>query len=128
MASRHNPGMTFRRIDFSSLPLPDRSVDGIISFYSIIHTPKRMVDLLFKEFHRVLKEGGTLLVSVKEGDHEGYLDEFLGHRARIYFSHFRKEEIERLMIASGFRILFLESRAPYEEEIAVSRIYAIGER
>jgi hypothetical protein len=65
---------------------------------------------------------------VKEGDQEGFLQEFLGLRARIYFTHFQEEEIERLLTENGFRILFLESRSPLVGEIAVPRIFAIGEK
>ena len=113
---------------FSDLPLADGSADGLVAFYAIIHTPKRLIDRYFREFRRVLKGGGKLILSVKEGDEEGYLDEFLGYETRSYFSHFRAEEIERYLAGNGFRTLLLESRRPYDDEIAVPRIYAIGER
>lgn len=128
IASRLHPEIEFLRMDMSDLRLADGSADGLIAFYAIIHTPKRLIGRYFREFRRVLKEGGKLLLSVKEGEEEGYLDKFLGYETRIYFSHFRAEEIERYLAESGFRTLLLESRRPYDEEIAVPRIYAIGER
>ncbi len=128
IASRLHPEIEFLRMDMSDLRLADQSADGLVAFYAIIHTPKRLVGRYFREFRRVLKRGGKLLLSVKEGDEEGYLEEFLGHGTRIYFSHFRAEEIERYLAGNGFRTLLLESRRPYDEEIPVPRIYAIGER
>ena len=59
----------------------DESVDGIIFFYSIIHTPKQFQHVLFCEFNRVLKAGGRICVVVKKGDAEGYVDELIGARA-----------------------------------------------
>lgn len=128
IASRHNPGMRFLGMDMSDLAIGDGEVDGIIAFYSIIHTPKVHVPRLFREFHRVLGKGGKLLVTVKEGGEEERLDEFLGFDTTIHFTHFRRREIETYFVEHGFKLLLLDSRAPIEEEIAVSRIYAIGEK
>lgn len=128
ITSQYNPHMQFRTMDMADLQLEGESIDGIIAFYSIIHTPKENIHEIFYEFHRVLKRGGKLLVTVKEGDEEGFIDELLGYEATIYFTHFKREEIERYFVETGFKILFLEQRDPYQEEIAVPRIYAIGEK
>ena len=113
-------------MDMADLGLDSQSIDGVVSYYSIIHTPRKLVPKLFREFHRVLRKGGKLLVSVKAGDQEGYLEELLGFRTRIYFTHFQEEEIARYLAGNGFEILFLESRKPLLDEIAVPRIFAIG--
>ncbi|MEJ2634423.1 MAG: class I SAM-dependent methyltransferase [Calditrichia bacterium] len=128
IASKYNPGMKFACMNMTDLGMGEQSIDGIISFYSIIHTPKKYIHRIFTEFFRVLTPRGKLLVAVKSGEQEGYLDEFLGFRTKIYFTHFIPEEIQTYFINNGFRILFQESRAPYQDEIAVSRIYMIGEK
>jgi ubiquinone/menaquinone biosynthesis C-methylase UbiE len=128
IASACHPEMEFLVMDMANLKLDDQSIDGIVSYYSIIHTPKRSIPAIFQEFRRVLKKKGKLLVSVKGGDQEGYLQEFLGFRTRVYFTHFQKEEIARFLTENGFGILSLESRNPLEGEIAVPRIFALGEK
>jgi ubiquinone/menaquinone biosynthesis C-methylase UbiE len=128
LASTVNPGMKFLRMDISNLHLEDHSIDGIISYYSLIHTPKRLVTKILLEFRRVLKDGGKLLVAVKKGEEEGFLEEFLGQDTKIYFSNFTKDEIEKLLIDARFKIDLLEERDPYREEISVSRIFCIGEK
>jgi SAM-dependent methyltransferase len=128
VASTCHPEMEFMLMDMANLALKDRSADGIVSYYSIIHAPKRLIPRFFREFHRVLKRGGKLLLSVKEGDEEGFLEEFLGFRTRIYFAHFHRDDIARFLSDSGFETLFLESRNPLEDEIPVPRIFAIGEK
>jgi SAM-dependent methyltransferase len=128
VARRENPGMQFRVMDMASLDLADESVDGIISFYSIIHTPKRFQPVLFSEFNRVLKEGGRIVIVVKKGDMEGYVDELEGFKTRLYFTNFNEDEIRNYLEANKFRVVSLETRHPYDFEIPVDRIYATGVR
>jgi len=128
IAKRENPEMRFQVMDMARLDIADESIDGIISFYSIIHTPKQFVNRLFCEFNRVLKKHGRLLIVVKKGDAEGYVDELEGFKTRLYFTHFKEEEIRSYLMANGFKVIFLETRRPYDFEIPVERIYAIGEK
>jgi ubiquinone/menaquinone biosynthesis C-methylase UbiE len=115
-------------MDMTRLDIADESIDGIISFYSIIHTPKRFMYVLFREFNRVLKKSGKILIVVKKGDTEGYVDELEGFKTRLYFTNFREEEIEGFLETNGFRVTLLEARKPYDFEIPVERIYAVGEK
>jgi len=128
IARRENPKMRFQTMDMTRLDIADESIDGIISFYSIIHTPKRFMHALFREFNRVLKKSGKILIVVKKGDTEGYVDELEGFKTRLYFTNFREEEIEGFLETNGFRVTLLETRKPYDFEIPVDRIYAVGEK
>jgi len=112
IAREANPGLEFSREDMAGMSFDDGVVDGIISFYSIIHTPKKFVGEIFREFRRVLKPGGRLLVAVKAGYGEGILDELLGIKTEIYFSLFKEKELGDLFSKAGFVIEFLERRRP----------------
>ncbi|MEW5870964.1 MAG: GNAT family N-acetyltransferase [Chloroflexota bacterium] len=128
LARRNHPGMRFERGDLADLPFDPTSFDGIIAYYSIIHTPKRYVSELFAEFHRLLKPGGFLLVAVKAGETEGYVANFLETEAEIYFSLFTLAEIRGYFDQAGFLLEFLEQRNPYDFEISNERIFAIGKK
>lgn len=128
IARRENPKMQFQVMDMTKLGIADASIDGIISFYSIIHTPKRFVNILFQEFNRILKKSGKILVVVKKGDREGYVDELLGLKTTIYTTYFTEKDLEIYLLANGFELIFLETRQPYDFEIHVERIYAIGRK
>lgn len=126
IARRENPRMEFRVMDMARLEMAGGSVDGIVSFHSIIHTPKRLQPLLFREFSRVLKPGGRVAVVVKKGGGEGYVDELMGLKARLYFASFSEAEVRGLLESGGFRVELIRTRQPYGFEIPVERIYAIG--
>jgi len=128
LARQHNRDMPFVQGDIGELPFADRSVDGIIAYYSIIDTPKRCVARLFAGFHRVLRPGGRLLVAVKAGENEGYLTELLGIETEIYMSLFTQDEIRAYLQQAGLTLEWLDQRSPYEWEINAERVFAIGRR
>jgi len=128
LAASLNSEIAFVQSDMAALPFCDGVFDGIVAYYSIIHTPKSTIPNLFNELRRVIAPGGALLVSVKAGDGEEEPGELLGIATPIHFSFFDEGEIRRLFVGSGFDIEFLNRRAPYAHEIAQDRTYAIGRR
>jgi SAM-dependent methyltransferase len=128
LARNHNPDMRVERGDISQLPFEDGTFDGIVAYYSIIDTPKRYVPRIFSEFHRTLKRNGHLLIAAKAGTTEGYVDDLLGISAEIYFTLFSTQEIAAYFEQTDFFVEFLESRNPYDFEIASERIFAIGKK
>lgn len=128
LARLNNPDMRFEYADISNMPFDENSFDGLISYYSIINTPKIYVNKIFNEFHRVLKPHGCLLVAVKAGTAEGYVDDLLGIKTKIYSSLFTLDEITGYFKESGFIIEFIDKRNPYDFEISKERIFAIGKK
>jgi ubiquinone/menaquinone biosynthesis C-methylase UbiE len=121
-----NPEMKFSVMDMCNLQFPDESFDGMVGFYSIIHIPKDYIKLAFKEFNRVLKKDGMLLLAVHKGDSEEVLNEALWEKASLFISKFKEIELIENMTKSGFGIKFIETRQPYEFEVKTERIYALG--
>lgn len=128
LARKHNPSMRFERGNIGRLNCADQTYDGIISYYSIIDTPKRYVNIIFTELHRVLKEGGFLLIAVKEGTTEGFVNELLEIKTELYFSLFTEDEIAGYFEQGGFILEYMDKRNPYDFEIGVPRIFAIGKK
>jgi len=128
IAKKHHHEIRFEVGDFSGMKYSDNYFDGIISYYSIIDTPKIYIRKVLKEFKRVLKPDGYLLLVVKEGTTEGYQNELLGIEIEIYFTLFTKEEIESYLIENKFEIIKLQQRKPYPDEIETDRIYTIAKK
>jgi ubiquinone/menaquinone biosynthesis C-methylase UbiE len=128
LARLNNPKMKFECADISKMPFDDNSFDGLISYYSIINTPKFYVGRIFAEFRRVLKPSGSLLVAVKAGTVEGYIDDLLRIKTKIYSSLFTQKEIVAYFSQAGFLLEFFDKRNPYDFEISNERIFAIGKK
>ena len=128
LARHNNPDMKFECADIGSMPFDDNSFDGLISYYSIINTPKIYMNKIFDEFRRVLKPEGYLLVAVKAGTAEGYIDDLLGVKTKIYSALFTKEEIVTYFGQAGFLLEFFDKRNPYDFEISNERIFALGKK
>ncbi|MEV6327725.1 class I SAM-dependent methyltransferase [Streptomyces sp. NPDC051909] len=62
LAREAHPGLRFEVGSMSALDLADGALGGILSRWSIIHTPPREVPAVLAEFHRVLAPGGHLLL------------------------------------------------------------------
>ncbi|GIE90619.1 class I SAM-dependent methyltransferase [Actinoplanes regularis] len=63
------PGLRFDECSMTALNIADGVLGGVLSRWSIIHTPPREVAAILAEFHRVLAPGGHLLIgfSASEG-------------------------------------------------------------
>ena len=128
LAQNYNQDMKFECADIGKMPFGGNSFDGLISYYSIINTPKIYINKLFDEFHRVLATNGYLLVAVKAGTTEGYIEDLLGIKTKSYFTLFTTEEIVDYFSKAGFLLEFFDKRNPYDFEILNERIFAIGKK
>ncbi|MFI2037785.1 class I SAM-dependent methyltransferase [Streptomyces bottropensis] len=69
LARQAHPGVRFEVGSMAALDIPDGALGGVLSRWSVIHTPPHEVPVLLAEFHRVLAPGGHLLIgfSASEG-------------------------------------------------------------
>ncbi|UCE65634.1 MAG: methyltransferase domain-containing protein [Candidatus Zixiibacteriota bacterium] len=102
-ARKNIPGTTFLQMDMTRLDFPPASFDGVISTYAIIHVPRETHAGLFESFYRVLKSGGTMLVSVASWEWEEFAD-YMG--VDMFWSHYDSDRNESLITAAGFEIEF----------------------
>lgn len=97
--------------DFNDLKFENESFDGIWAYTSLLHIPRADIDLPLSEIRRVLKMGGTFGLGLIEGDTELYR-ESSGTKGQRWFTFYKKEEIEGLLIKHGFEVLFFEEFKP----------------
>ena len=128
IARKNNPTIQFEVGDFSKTNYEDNYFDGLVSYYSIVDSPKIYLDKIFKEFNRVLKKNGYLLLVVKEGNTEGYTKELLGIETEIYFSLFTEYEIRTILERNDFEVVKMSIRKPYEEEIQIDRLFSVSKK
>ena len=113
-ARRLNPEIHFQQGDMLSLAeVADETYGGVAAFYSLIHVPRpRVVDAL-RELRRVLRKGGTLLVTFHIGRETIHKDEFFGQEVSLDFHFFESAEMKEYLAAAGFDLEEAVERDPY---------------
>jgi len=96
---------------FDNLPFKDESFDGAWSYTSLLHIPKKSVDIPLKEIFRILKPSGVFALGLIEGDNEEYREN-LGVDMPRWFSFYQKEEVEDLCRQHGFKLIHFEIFKP----------------
>ena len=105
LAGSHSPGAHIAQADLVALPFGDRSFDGLVSYYAVIHVPRSEHRVIFDEFRRVLVPGGVALLCLGAGDvaedhdPEGWLG------APMFWSHFDAGTNLEMLRASRFDII-----------------------
>lgn len=104
-AKKNVPNATFFCQDMTSLSLPAESLDGICSYYAIIHIPREEHAALLANFHRMLKTGGVALLCLGAEDLVDDIDEnYLG--TRMYWSHFNSKAYLKMLRQTRFHIIW----------------------
>lgn len=106
LAKSYVPEARYEVRDMSELQDNEYSVDAIVSFYAIFHTPRENHADLIKKFKSFLKPNGYILITMGVNDWEGKEDNFCG--SEMYWSHYGAEKNKELIEKAGFEIIFSE--------------------
>jgi SAM-dependent methyltransferase len=109
--------------DMRWIPFATDSLGGLLAFYSIIHVRRTELSTVVREFHRVLRPGGRVLMSAHEGREEVERDTFLDERLPFAATLFELDEIVDASRAAGLEVALAERRAPYANEGNTVRLY-----
>lgn len=96
---------------FDDLPFEDTSFDGVWSYTSLLHTPKKSIGIPFKEIYRVLAPSGMFALGLIEGETEGYKQRS-GIDMPRWFSFYQKDEVIALCKQHGFELVYFETFKP----------------
>ncbi len=106
--------------DMRHLPLQAGSVHGIWCWAALMHLPREAVPQALAEFARILRSGGSLSVSVAEGDGEGFEAATpYGSDHRRWFTRYRQPELTALLTAAGFSIRNIRCHRAYRDWLSV---------
>lgn len=120
-AQRLYPAIPFAHGNMRSLDAADGAWGGIVAFYSIIHIPRDEVVAVLREFKRVLRPGGVLLLAFHIGQDSIHLDDWWDQAVALDFVFFQIDEMQAYLATAGFEIEVVIERAPYVEAEHPSR-------
>lgn len=103
LARQNVPKGKYKVQDMSQLQKNEYSVDAVVSFYAIFHTPRETHKDLFLKINSFLPIDGKILVTMGFHDWEGEDHDFYG--SSMYWSHFDAKTNRRLIEDAGFTIV-----------------------
>jgi SAM-dependent methyltransferase len=104
--------------DMRHLPFMSKSVPGVWACASLLHLSRADAMIALEEFHRLLRPGGSIYLSVKSGDSSGWSPCVSGQRWYAYWS---AHEIDLALKSSGFVIRYRDETT-HAENVWLSRI------
>ncbi|MFC9605390.1 class I SAM-dependent methyltransferase [Streptomyces niveus] len=79
LAREAYPGLRFDVGSMTGLDIADGVLGGVLSRWSVIHTPPRELPVILAEFHRVLAPGGHLLIGFSASEDPSHPTQVFDH-------------------------------------------------
>ncbi|WP_313540751.1 class I SAM-dependent DNA methyltransferase [Leifsonia aquatica] len=120
VARREHPGIPFSVGSMLDLPFGQAELAGALAWYSIIHIPQEEQDALFREFARVVRPGGRLVLAFQvstAGDEDVVrLTHAYGHDIDLRTRRQSPERVRGRLVAAGFALTGEVLREPAAPE------------
>ncbi|MBV9100675.1 MAG: class I SAM-dependent methyltransferase [Candidatus Dormibacteraeota bacterium] len=124
IARRLNPGAHVHQASMDAIPVPDAAWSGIVAFYALCHVAGSELPVVLREFARVLRPEGMVLVAFHAGDEVRHADELLGVPVDLDFHFHTTSKVAELLDDAGFEVTAVMERVAYQPwEVATRRAY-----
>lgn len=107
LACERVPDARFLQADMTAIPLADGSVDAVTAYHAVFHVPRESQSEVYREFARVLRPGGRLLMTLPSGRFETVREGWMG--GRMLFSAPGRERTLTWLREAGFTDLRTET-------------------
>jgi ubiquinone/menaquinone biosynthesis C-methylase UbiE len=104
-ARRRHPHVPFTVADVDALPIASASVGGVLAWYSLIHHEPAAVPDTLREFARILRPGGSLLVGFFTGPDLVTFD-----HAVVTAHCWPPSALEAVLVIAGFDVVETHTR------------------
>jgi len=93
--------------EMSQLPIADATADAITAYHAVFHVPRERQPAVYREFARVLRPGGWLLMTLPGGRFETVRRGWMG--GEMFFSSPGRDRTLAALRAAGFTDLRTET-------------------
>ncbi|MBC6450607.1 class I SAM-dependent DNA methyltransferase [Actinokineospora xionganensis] len=121
------PDIRFDEGTITALDLPSGGLRGVVAWYSIIHTPRPLLPVVFAAFHRVLAPGGQVLLAFQVGDERKTITSAYGHAVTCEAYRLPVDLVEELLVEAGFELRARMIREAAGKE-TTPQAYLFGQR
>ncbi|MFF9689187.1 class I SAM-dependent methyltransferase [Streptomyces sp. NPDC014623] len=111
LARQDHPGLRFDVGSMAALDIADGVLGGVLSRWSVIHTPPQEIPVIFGEFHRVLAPGGHLLICFSATDDPSHLTQAFDHAVALAY-RWSPDHLATMLRTSGLTEVARMVRAP----------------
>ena len=101
-ARRLHPDLTFDVGELADLPAEDGAADGILAWYSIIHSSPAALPAIAREFWRTLRRGGLALIGFQAGSGHRTIERAYGHDVELRAELHTPDDVARRFTEQGF--------------------------
>ena len=116
LARSAHPTVKFSQADLADTRFPEREFDGILAWYSIIHTAPDQLANIVAEFARILRSEGVVLLGYQVGVGERRLNKPYGHDVELRAFLHRTDDVIATLTNAGFDLVAKLDRAPRTSE------------
>jgi SAM-dependent methyltransferase len=102
LARERVPGSRLVHGEMSRLPVRAGSVDGVTAYHAVFHVPREDQPTVYREFARVLRPGGRLLMTLPGGRYETVRRGWMG--GEMFFSTPGRAATLEQVEDAGFRV------------------------
>lgn len=115
-ARRAHPDLHFEVGSLQALDLSDGALAGILAWYSVIHTAPALQPVIWREFARVLRPGGHVMVGFQVGDRCDRLDHAYGHDIDLDAHRLSVDLVADQLTEADLSVISRVERGPVEPE------------
>jgi SAM-dependent methyltransferase len=124
-----HPHLRFDEGRLTTLPVADRSMRGVVYWYSIIATPPDDLAPVWAELHRVLDDDGRVLVAFQAGQGEPFTrPDAFGSGAELTLYRHAVADVSASLRACGFEVRAQVQREPCFAHETTPQAFLLAER
>jgi len=107
LASETVPDSRLLQAEMTAIPLAEGLVDAVTAYHAVFHVPRERHPAVYQEFARVLRPGGTLLMTLPSGRFQTVRRGWMG--GSMFFSAPGRQETLAQLREAGFTDLRTET-------------------